>query len=454
VACALAVLCWPGRVCAQTEQADLGGVARDLAGKLGPELIRRGPKDRSEKFRVAVFPFSDSKGRYTLQMGDNGPVLRGALCDELRTFLDKKAPGKFTVLYPEQIDEKITESASDPEGISGKNLALARRLLKSFDFQVGIVGRFDGIDFAALRPAFGTVKILVKGILAGDEISAASAVFSDRIGDLGFVPKQPVGKRLGVRFFVKMDPRKRDSDPDAWKPMPLSVSSAEQTRNLLYLVVPKAYRGKRYKVVLVNHGKPAVHNPLVNDGKSAVDPDRLFSAALLIDGANSFMRPEGKQYRHVSGFPAVLPKWIITPVGKRLVQDREGIKDRVRGARLEAVRGPGGSEVHVRGFQKGRDVAGAFVFAQPAQSVAAPELLSLRKIGTISIYFYSERLPGDPLLYASKVGPAGTAMGEEVRSATFPVKVLHWNDEPWETWHITYRYEGDPSLPRDLKPLP
>jgi hypothetical protein len=462
--CALALLVSPGRLPAQFPQGDLGGAARDLAEKLGGELARRGPRDRSQKFRVAVFPFGDGRGRYTLQMGDNGPVLRGALVDHLRVYLDRKAPGKFTVLYPEQVDEQIAGGSNDPAGISGKNLVLARRLLEAFDFQVGIVGRFEVGDFSRLLQVSNAardessvppgVKIETTAILSSDVVRAGSNVLAGAVRRHGFGPQSPVGKRLGVRFFTKVGAGRPDSDNSAWEEVPLFASAEKQSRGLLYLVVPKSHKDRRYKVVLTNRGKPALHD-------NPADPDRMFAAALLIDGVSSFMRLDGKQYRHVAGEPASQPRWVIAPPGKRLVADPKGTFGRILRGKLVAAPAGDGATLTVPGFQKGGGVAGSFVFATAAQSVAAPELLSLRKIGTISVHFFAESLPGDVKVQQYKTesdapdeAPAGTRMGKEVRNPTLGIRVLNLKPDPYEVWHIVYRYEGSKDLPRDLKRVP
>jgi hypothetical protein len=427
-------------------------------------LVARGPKDRSRKYRVGVFTFGNAEGRYTLGLGDNGPILRGALTDALRAYLDKHAPGKFTVLYPEQVDEEIAASTTDPRGISGKSLDLARKLLKAYDLQVGIVGRFGLRSVTKLRSDFGAevkrlgstgVPLSVQAILSSDVVPVESSVRPREVVKLGFVPVESGyvlhWGRLAVRFFVKLDDRASDDDDGAWKLIPLRTPTGRNTDGLFYLVVPKSYKGKRYKIVLVNTGRAQWYS---ND--KGRDPDRLFSACVLVDGVSTFMRKDGTQYRHVSGYPADLPKWILSPRGKRLVPDREGMKGRIRGAKLVPARGAGGAEVHILGFQKGSDVAGSFVFATAAESVAAPELLSLRKIGTISVYFYSESLADDTVYFSSGGGGgggrAGTSMGKQVPSPTFPVLMLDM-DGLTIVYNILYRCEGDPSIPANLKPI-
>src|SRR5258708_7687779 len=91
-----------GRASAQTIP-NLRTVASDLANKIGAELIRRAPR-AGDRYSVAVFPFGNSEGRYPLELGDNGPMLRHALVDALRLILDRRAPGKFYLLYPEEVD--------------------------------------------------------------------------------------------------------------------------------------------------------------------------------------------------------------------------------------------------------------------------------------------------------------------------------------------------------------
>jgi hypothetical protein len=454
----------------EKEQPDLGKVATALVDRLGAELIKHGPKDRTRKFRVGVFPFGDAEGRYPLELGDNGPTLRGSLVDALRSYLDRRAPGKFTVLYPEQLDEDIRRSSADPKGISGTNLVLARRLLRSFDLDVGVVGRFEVRSLARVVNAerwAGSIVGEIKGekltrddavrvearvILPTQTIEGASAISPFRLHDLGYLP-QPIAavRRHSVRFFVQVN------DAGAWKEIPLKASGKKgaggDREGHYYLVVPRAYEGKRYKIVLSNNGKP----PLFKNRRKQ-DPERLFGAAVLIDGVSCFMRHDGKQYRHVSDVPDKLGQWILAPVGKRIVPDAAGTRGRIDRGKLVEAHGKGGSEVHVLGFQKGSEVAGSFVFATAAQSVAAPELLALRKIGTISVYFFGEKLPDDYAEVLETVGPGslgdpplpGTAMGKEVRSATFGVKVLHWYAGPVDSWKILYRYEGDASLPADL----
>lgn len=461
-------------VCAAPARAQfphfrLDGVAGDLAARIGHELSKRAPKAAGgDKQRVAVFAFGNLEGRYPVELGDNGPMLRGALVDRLAEYLDRNAPGRFSVLYPEQVDEELARGPADPVGISGKNLALSRKLLKQFNLQVGVVGTFL---LKTLPPAPGrrgllelpsprvfvsdvkgdldprNVKIETRVILPDADFQLTAAVNSEEVRRNGNGPQPAPSGRLGVRFYAKVDEDRPDGDASAWRQIPLFLSKQEKTENLGYLVVPREYEGKRYKVVLTNRGKPA----LVGHNKQ--DGDRLFAASLFIDGANSFMRLDGKKYRAVSGQPDKLPRWVLTPPGKRLEPD----------------------------------AAGAFTFTQASESIAAPELWALKKIGTISVYFYREELPSDIELRAApeadlamgaagsslgsppptaKMGKKidgvitgsaspppkpGTSLGKEIKVKTTRVKVLNWSPLPTEVWHILYRYEGDPEIPEGLK---
>jgi hypothetical protein len=487
---------------AQFAHFRLDGVAGDLAAKIGQELNKRAPKaGGGDKQRVAVFAFGNLEGRYPVELGDNGPMLRGALVDKLAEYLDRNAPGKFSVLYPEQVDEELTKGPADPVGISGKNLALSRKLLKQFNLQVGIVGTFllktlpprpdrrgmmelpsPRVFVPDLKDDLDprNVKIETRVILPDADFQMSAAVNSEEVRRNGNGPQPAPSGRLGVRFFAKIDEDKPDGDASAWKQIPLFLSKQEKTENLGYLVVPRDYEGKRYKVVLTNRGKPA----LVSHNKQ--DGDRMFAASLFIDGANSFMRQDGKTYRAVSGQPDKLPRWVLTPLGKRLEADKSGMQGRIEGGKLVAAksRATDHSQQHVRGFQQGRAQAGAFTFTEASASIAAPELWALKKIGTISVYFYREELTSDievrapeaditlgsagsslgsppPTAKMSKktdgiiAGSAppkpGTALGKEIKSKTTKVKVLNWSALPTEVWHILYRYEGDPEIPSDLR---
>ena len=120
---------------------------------------------------------------------------------------------------PDQVQDhllRICKQNLSPNGVAyvmsgyGKNLALARRLLKTFDLQVGIVGRFEVRNLVALAGGdhkneklteSGAMKVQATAILPGNTIEANSAISGWEMGRLGFVPNYPPQpwRRVDVR---------------------------------------------------------------------------------------------------------------------------------------------------------------------------------------------------------------------------------------------------------------
>jgi hypothetical protein len=231
----LLVLLPLGRARAQT-MPDLASVASDLASKIGAELIRRGPRG-GDPYSVAVFPFGDSQGSYPLKLGDNGPMLRHALVDALRLILDRRAPGKFVLLFPDEVDDLLRTTKVDLSGLDGRNIPKSRAALAKLELKVGIMGRFDLKTLPAPRRDFGFlerdgsrtfpvsferpaprqqgVKVQATAILPDDTFDVTSGVSAQTVARHGYGPQPPVSGRLAVRFAIKVDPRKPDSDDSA-----------------------------------------------------------------------------------------------------------------------------------------------------------------------------------------------------------------------------------------------
>jgi hypothetical protein len=408
------------------------GAALDKAivEKLGGVAVPAG-----QKYRVAVFKFGDKDWKYPLAMGNNGIILQGSMVNDLQTLMANEQ--KFTLLLPDQLDQVLSTGNTDPQGLSGSNLNLARKLMQQFTLDVCVFGRFLKDDAAN-----GKVPVKATIVTQAQSFDIEANVDGAELDTSDAQPDKPISGRFDVRFEVKLDEASDEKLAASWTPIKLKKKMAPTTENLFFLVLNQnVHKGKRYRMIVENKGAPAV-------GESASDKDRVFGTVVFIDGVSHVLQKRGAVFGPQTGHPLDMPKEVLTAPGRFLKEDQAADNTRFKGGVIT----DGNNNHHLReivGFQKGLDTAGAFRFGEPANSPGAELLGPVSKLGTIQVFFYPEIFDDDG--YLKEVGtqstPSGTMLGEDVPSKRFKLDVKNWFNLPAETWNIVYRYEGDPAIP-------
>ena len=432
-------------------------IAKELADKIAGELCSS--LSATEEYSIAVFPFGDSEELATNEMGLLPIILQSELSDLLRKYLIRYAKGGFAMLDREQLAGRFKPQKISPEGINPQKIEtdkadLFKRLQKA-DIQVAVIGHYKVKDLGATDRDISVEAFVV--VEPDQKITKyQTQIKPTELVHYSGLHQQPLSGRLGVEFWIAKENKKFDkpneqlkwdNTPENWEKLPLYECSKASSSyaNVRFLKLTKAMRGKRYKIRLINRGTPEIEkgHPL--------DADRLFAAALAIDGANSFYQKRANgTLGPVIVHPEKAQKWILTAPGRMLEPSSQSFvqsipesagKRIIKHGMLRNVKGLGHSQTDVRGFQKSKLEADAFVFKSPKESVA--ECLNITtEIGLITVHFYTEKLP-----FVQREGARATGIGSEIPSrvhhCSFPME-----KEPCEVIRIFYRYEN--RLPEGL----
>lgn len=436
---------------AQDGAFNLPAAANLLANEIVPQLESAAPSGTT-KHRIAVCRFNGQGQSYDITFGNIGPVFQASLADALRFAIsESQAVGKYTIPDPSVLKDKIIQginAGTDPEGLTDETISAARTLLNSYNYQVGIVGRFM-ID---KLPASGPFTISATVITPTTSFTKTVTIQPDDPNLGGVTPQpNPASGRFKVSVYVKHQPQLNDSLDNAWQLLPLERITKPELKNNFLLKVPTQFKGSRYKIVLENKGTPA----LGGDYSSPQDKDRIFLAATMIDGVSAFWRQQADPANNtVSYVPdtrsyARIGKRVLTAPNRFINNEPNASNERLQGGVLMDTNGPGHSKHTLLGFQRGLDTANAFVFGEPKNSVGAGLIGSIYEIGLISVYFYPEYpLEGDSgESLAVGAAPAGTEPGPEVPQPVFKVIVNRKGPIPVTIWNIIYRYADDPDCP-------
>ena len=424
---------------------NLISAAGHLVKEIGPWLKQS--KLPADTYKIGVFAFGDKNGDATAALGNLPVLMQGELVDQLRAYLGKETPGKYTLFEPDQLKVFFLRAGASPVGINPKTLALAAKTLKKFKLDVGIVGRYSII--APQNTLSTGVDVEAKAIFSVSQqvLKAQVSVGAKDVQQHGGIAAAKASGRFQLDLFYKPDDRVADADANGWRRLPLYrvKNSKSSYHNGYFVVLKRNMQGKRYKIRLVNYGRPAI------SATHPLDADRLFAAALLIDGVNSIYQDKGTGRKEpVVLHPLKVVKWVLSAPQREIVRDHRGMLrqipnnpkvSKIKGGSLRDVSGVGDSVLEIFGFQKNKNFANAFVFARPGDSIA--ETVGITdSIGMIAAYFYPEKLPGDE---------RGTKAGKEVKSPTFAMsfKII---SEPAEVIRVFYRYEDDlPCAGKDLE---
>ena len=253
-------------------------------------------------------------------------------------------------------------------------------------------------------------------------------------------------------------------------PLKVAINPNSADYGTFFLELDEArHRDQRFKIRLKYNGARSV----VTD---PVAKDRIYAAALTIDGLDSFYHVgPGGSLAAKFVFPPQAKKWILTAPGRVIVKAPNSIMrypapyawgantnpptprddprhqhlqlgnvGRIKNGAIQNFNGPGHSVVDVRGFQNGAKYADSFVFKTGGDSLANLAG-SIADVGEIKVYFYGEELPL-PMGIALASRPGGVGAGAKITNPVFPIQ-LRLDNNPHEVWTIKYRYVNSKNPP-------
>jgi hypothetical protein len=393
----------------------------DVAEELAPRIaatLREEQAKRNRTLEVAVFSFGDARGRVSENLAFAAKALQGELSSQLRNHADRK----FVVWDPNRLAEKVRESHADVKLLTVKNFEVAGDELEKIGLDAAVVGsyRTNEGDQHFGEPVNVHVDVLFSD---GPPQQAASKV--QELDPNQMVLHPEISTRLSVDILVD------------GRPLPMYVEAGHGGKLLVELDQQRHY-GKEFTIRLTNHGMPPV-GWLARSEKR--ERTRFYTAAVFVDGVNSIYEKEADGQFHPSQrHPDKVTKWVLAAPGMRV---RPGY-DTLRNPRaVQYVRGAGGAELEIPGFQLNNETAAAFEFADAGESVAN-EVGLTKEIGMINVYFYAERLKEDEIYFGPGVAaamPGGVKQGRPIPQRVYRVTV-HTHPKPVEVWSILYRYTG------------
>jgi hypothetical protein len=478
--------------CWALPHADLDALATAMAERIQASCA--GNKPATGKHIVAVLKFTDKNYKYDSNtMGNLGYVAASLLQDKLKAELSKGATaGKFEVLDQSSIDLLFSVNSTSKLGVFTPNIGNTRKICKGVGIDVVVASRFlfDDIRDVQKSLTYDDVRVEASAIFPSADEAFSTSVRPDDVllhSSVGAIPPNTPGggtppnqitpnkngdpRLFDVEFFLRVNlGNKNDSDPNVWQPMPLKVAVNPNSAGYgtFFLELDEAkHKNKRFKIRLKYKGpRSAVTDRLARE--------RIYAAALTIDGLDSFYHPGGSKLRPKFVHAQKAMKWVLTPPGFIITASPQrnmpypapyawgakvglgtsaadprhkglGLRDseRIKNGRIQRVGGLGHSSVDVRGFQNGPKFAEAFVFKTGGTSLANLAG-SVADVGEIKVYIYGEELPL-PVGVTAAI-QAGVGAGVKLSNPVLPIR-LRLDQDPHEVWTIKYRYKNSKNPP-------
>ena len=428
--CLLATaLCFLPAESAQAQPQDAADLADDMGPKVAAEL--KGTLTTATP-RVAVMAFSNEAGVVDPSFAGTVTALQGELISALKTaqaglVLDKRAMARNfsdTSTDPTQLD------ISDPPGTG--------TVLTTLKWDAVIMGQFSSTGPAAL----------------------ATSTTNDLTWSLTIIYKDGGFKQLEFGSSKMVVPPPKTAAPSgrfnveilvAGQVLPFLTDPHKDSlyHNVKFLQIAPDMVGKEYQIRLTNRGTPAA-----GYGSSSVpETERVFGAAVLIDGIDSFAQESTRL--DSSGKPLVdfvqvhaknARRWLLTSPGRVIRPD----SSHPEGFVLADVSGGVDHSIRpISGYQMGKETAAAFTFAQSGQGELTAELLGVTEdIGVIEICFYAQQLQGDKMLpnHRDNLAGLGTKPGRNIKHGVFKVSPK-FHAAAVEVWRIFYRQAGSFPVP-------
>jgi len=397
----------------------------DLALNMGPKLATAIKNKLPGSPRVVVMPFSNRKGNVDPSFAATITELQG----ELQSSLRKEKAG--LVLPKRSIARGLTDAGLDPTALDISDPAGTGTHLAALKWDAVVMGQFDATGPAAL--AASTTNDLTWNIT----IIFQSGDFSQHDFDStkACVPAPstmaPCG-RFNVEILV------------GGSVLPFLTDPHDDSiyHNVKFLQIDPSMVGSEYQIRLTDNGTPDAGF----ESSRVPESDRVFGAAVLIDGIDSFARETGR-INPTTGTPEVdfaqvHPKnafrWLLTSPGRVIRPEPSHPEGFIL---ADAPPGNDHSSRTVHGYQMGAETAAAFTFAHSVSGELTAELLGVTEdIGMIQVSFYARKLDGDRMLPSHRNNTAGlgTRPGRELKHGVQRVSPKFHND-PVEIWRIYYR---------------
>lgn len=408
--------------------------AAELATQLGPQVAVELKAKVSGTPRVAVMPFSNSQGKVDPSFAGTVKALQGELISALKT--EKVG----FVLDTRAIARNFSDTSTDPTQLDISDPAGTGTVLTTLKWDAVVMGQFDSTGPAALATTTtNDLKFSLTIIYQNGGFSQIESTGSKLVVPTPKCPA-PTG-RFNVEILV------------GGRVLPFLTDPHEDSlyHNVKFLQISPDMVGQEYQIRLTDHGTPEAGYA----SRSVPEEERVFGAAVLIDGIDSFARETGRvdaSGKPLVDFAQVHPKnamrWLLTSPGKVIRPD----SSHPEGFILANVSGGNDHSTRtISGYQMGSETAAAFEFAQSGKGETTAELLGVTEdIGMIEVYFYARQLEGDRVLpnHRDNLAGLGTKPGRELKHGVFRVSPKMHNAAV-EVWRIYYRTAGSFPVPDD-----
>ena len=458
---------------AQKEKIEfLAGDTADFAAENAPQIaamMRPLLKVYNlEQPNIVVLPFSNEDGDVTLDTAETLVSLQG----ELISALKKEKLG--VVLDLKDIKRSFSRSKVNPADINPVTKKAATAAMNKMEWHCCVTGSFDIKDTGDAKLNFSkrkALKLALNLIYAAADAGANNnnsnnnnnnsnnnnannnnggnnnGVITVNQNELPVNPgivTPPSTPSISGRFDVSLI--------CDGKPLNLMIDKTPSSlfHNAFFVELDPGMLGKEYKVVMkctgnIPTGPPSgYYNPNTN-----LEENRVFGAALLVDGVDSFAHPNGLTKR--DGTPQFslqachsknAIRWLLTKPAKVIRPNPSNPNG------FDVVYGANGQDHSIRpvpGFQMDGKTAASFTFAETGSGATAAEMVgTTNDIGMIAVHFYQQKLPGDKKNASAgvnKAGTVGTKPGRPQKHGVYKVKV-DFHNSPVESWRIFYRTKG------------
>lgn len=392
---------------------------------------------------VATFRFGDEADNVSSLLGMAPTQLQGHIIESLqKTLAANSLGGRFSVLDVDQLDQQTGGSVL----VKISNPATTRVRLSNKNIGVGVVGTI-------LKQPSGDYLCSARVITPFDVSAPIEVKVSGPAVDL-FTPQKDL--KISGRFNVEIFATERNTNNRQKLQLRRANNQSGPFRNALYLQVDRTkYFGQPFEVRLTNNKAKSFTLPIADGTPGPNDKDRVFGAAVYLDGVSSMFIETSKNsglWRKDIRHPAYVGKHILTADNRKFVVGQDDTARFFKGKLVNATP-PGHSVWRVQGFQKGDSTAASFLLGTAAQSVGTGMGQNVNQIGLISVFFYAEHMSDDmvPSNYIARDADIGTIAGPDIPSVVTEVGVKDYYPYPAEVWHIQYVYSDDPDVP-DLGP--
>lgn len=439
--------------------------AKEVLPDIIQELQQTNPNDQ---LTLGVFPITDNSGTVSAGWINFCNPIHAYLTEFLRQATATQCP-RVSVLSQAEMRgvTKLCPGAKHPFNYA--DIESLRRLTNEAQLDIGVFGQVTAEAsqncillkiWVLMAQSHYTVDIRIAGssgskppVGPGDGHQVVGNKFSKVESNDSFGTNHQDGNHDDGRFrrpeqrMCEVIIEARNKRTNQWTVLPLEQASSSESiysRALLLRLNRAEYQGQPYRIIVRHLGRPLDYQGV--DPSAADNSDRVYAAAVFVDGVSTFMRNFGSDevpaWERDTRLPIDVPKNLLTGHGRRFApgnptNTREGLGRFKKGHLVDAP-GIGGAEWTIRGFQIGADSARQFRFGQAEDSVGVG-VSKHGEIGVISAYFYAQEMPGDRA--AGVLG--GTEAGPEVSSPVFEVQIQNWYPTPVDVWHIRYRYDGD-----------